>query len=371
MKNKLIIFTFQNKKKSLQAFFFLIGILFFKCSLLASICVNVSDYNKLYRFATNANELAKGYEFVFRLNHFKDYRFFSAKSDAELATKVNKLDPSICPVILGINPSRECLILGPILKKKKIVGIANACCHDKINDFYPFLFSIAPDVNKYTDEVIKLLNEMPKGEKVFLVYQPTKVYDIEAYKKFKEKYHGPTKDIEVDDELHINFDGFDLKPAESAIFVFFPFPLASITALMELSNKKLITKNTRIIAGVSWIMNPIGFKSVKNILMNAKEVIGVDFLHLRNLRNSEFDQKFSKEFRREPVPMEILAYESTTLAINCYKKAMLNKKFNLLKFHKCILQRHHDLVDNYYFTPHSAFIRRLRPSRVINILDII
>jgi len=349
----------------------LMGVVLFCQQGLADICVNVSDYNKLYRFATDASLLSKGYEFAFNLNHFKAYRFFSANNDTELAASVNKFSQADCPVILGINPSRECLILGPKLQRKQIVGIANACCHDKITEFYPFLFSIAPDVDKYIDETIALLNKTPEVGRVFLIYQPTEIYDIEVYKKFKEKYHKPTSDIEVDHEKHVNFNGFELKAGDPATFVFFTFPLSSITALTELSNKKLITKNTRIIAAVSWIMNPIGFKAVKNILMNAQEVVGIDFLHLQAIRNSKFSQKFVVEFHREPVPMEILAYESTTLAVNCYTKAMISEKFDLHKFHKCILQPHYDLVGDYSFVEHSAFIRRSLPSEIINILDII
>lgn len=366
----LIISTFKNKKKLIRIFSLLVMILFSE-HCLADICVNVSDYNKLYRFATDVALLTKGYEFAFRLNHFKAFRFFSAHNDAELVSNVNKLSSSGCPVILGINPSRECLLLGPLLQQKKIVGIANACCHDKVNEFYPFLFSIAPEVDKYVDRIVDLLNKTPQVGRVFLIYQPTEIYDVEIRKKFKEKYHGATSDIEVDHEKHVNFDSFTLKPGEQATFVFFPFPLASITALMDLSNKKLITKNIRIIAAVSWIMNPIGFKAVRNILMDAKEVVGIDFLHLQALKNSRFSKEFSKEFHRGPVPMEILAYESTTLAVNCYRKAMINNKFDYPTFNKCILQRHHDLVSDYFFIEGSSFIKRMKPSEIINILDII
>jgi hypothetical protein len=340
---------------------------FFSQQSFANICVNTSSNYKMFGSVLRAGALVSGHELAFQTDNFNDYQFFSANSDAELAKQIGQMVTGSCSILLGLFTSRDCLIAGPILKKNKTVGISSSCGHDDINQFSPYLYTIIPSLSEFIDVTAKYLNKTKNLGRVIVIYQPTDVYSAAGFHEFQIKFNKKIIEVPVGSDGQLDLSKFSIA-GEQVTIVFFCYPLPSAQILVELSNHNLITKHTKIIGASSWTFDVSVFRPIKAILESSQEVLTTDIIDWNKFKKSEFLIKFYKKFHREPLNIEVLTYDVTQLAINCYKQSTISDNYNSDLFHSCLVRGGHQGVSGRYsFDKQSPFAHR--PIYLTNFLD--
>jgi hypothetical protein len=337
----------------------------------AAICVNASQYNKVFRTNLLTRSLTPVFKLAFYDSKFTDYSFFSAVNDLDLVNKVNQMNQNKCQIILGLITSQECLIVGSGLEKNKIIGIST-CALPFINQFKPYIYSFYPSIDNYLNQIIEYLKKPQNIGHVFLIYQSTDMFSTASYTKFKKMYPKTTFDISIDSKNYLDTFNLRVKDNKPVILVFFTYTLPAIKLLIELSDKHLITKNTRIIASPAWSFNLSSLGQVKYLLKQAKEVVAVDWWDWSKIKNNIFVKQYIKFYNQHPSPLEMLMYETAMFAVDCYRKSWVGNQFSIAKFQYCALETSHHGIDGAnYFTKDSVFIHSTRPPKIINILDLI
>jgi len=137
---------------------------------------------------------------------------------------------------------------------------------------------------------------------------------------------------------------------------------------MELNNSNLVNKKTLIIGASSWTFDVSVFRPIKSILEKAQAVIATDVLDWKQVKKTFFFKKFTTEYNREPLNIEILTYDVTKLAIQCYKSSLIIKKYNLDKFQNCMTSgQHQGISGTFSFNKESPFAQR--PLYLSNLLE--
>lgn len=342
-------------------FFFTILMSYQLC--FSAICVNTS---KIPEFSAGIK--FRGYELAFEDSGFSDYKFFTSSSDVDFMNQLQKMTTSDCSIVLGFIISHECFVAGPILKKNKVIGLSTTCSHDDIGRFFPFLYSAHPPVSQQIDVLVDYLGKTQGLGTVFVVHQPTELYSEAQFNQFRKKFPGKFVEVLVGLDAHFDRNQLLVQSGENAAIVFFTYPLPSIKILVDLSSHQLLTKRIRIFGNASWAESFTMLQSLRKTLKDAKEAYVVNILDWGKIKGSVFVKKFRAKFKRDPLDAEILNYDITQFAIQCYREAFINKKFKREKFRYCLIHTKYDGVSGpFSFGEYSSFVER--PIYLTNILD--
>jgi len=345
---------------------FSVSLLSFQC--IATICVNTSSNYKMFASTLRSGALARGHEQAFQDNAFLDYEFFSAGNDQEFANQIQNMSEGKCAIVLGLFTSRECLIAGTFLIDKKLIGISSSCGHDNIGKFSPYLYTETPPVSAFSSRYAKYLSEeYPSGE-IIAVYQPTDIYSKSGFDYFKANFNKPVVEVPIESDGQFNTKAFDDFHGKKYTIIFFTYPLPSAKILVELNTHQLINNNVSIIGASSWIFDVSVFRPIKPILQKARGVIVADLIDWSKITGSPFGERFFQKYKREPLLIEILTYDVTNLAIKCYRKAVINRVYNIELFQTCIKdEKHQGISGEYSFEKTAPFANR--PIYLTNMLD--
>ncbi|MCA0402711.1 MAG: ABC transporter substrate-binding protein [Proteobacteria bacterium] len=325
----------------------------------SQICINNSSNYKMFGSVLRAGALARGHELAFQKSNFSKHQQFSSETDVELAKQIENMSSGSCSIILGFFTSRECLIAGPILKKNKLIGVSSSCGHNNIRKFSPFLYTIIPPINVFSDKISTYLNENNNLEKIFVIYQPTDVYSETASSSFRKKIKKPIITIPIASDGSFDIKKFPNNINENFTIVFFTYPLPSAKILMQLSEHKIISKRTTILGASCWTFDVTVFRPLRSILEKANSVLAIDVLDWKKVKKTIFVKNFFEKFNREPLTIEILTYDVTKLAINCYEKSLIYDKYDIKEFQNCMTATKHNGVSGIFsFRKNSSFATR-------------
>lgn len=337
----------------------LLSLFLFSQLCFATICVNTSSNYKMFGSSLRSGALARGHELAFQEKHFADYKQFSADTDVELAKQLEIMASGSCSIVLGLFTSRDCLIAGPIFKRNKLIGISSSCGHNDIQNFSPYLYTIIPPLSQFTDVIINYLNANSANKKIFVIYQPTDIYSNTAYQDFKIKFKQAFFEIPITYDGSLSTDLLANYRTIPKIIVFFTYPLPSARALMTLSDAHIINNKTWIIGASSWTFDMSVFRPIHSILEKAKDVLATDILNWGKIKNSSFSRDFLNKYHRAPQTIEILTYDVTTLAIDCYRKSFNENQYQQDLFQKCMIKHPHPGIGGVFiYNQNSAFARR-------------
>lgn len=343
-------------------------VFFFYQSSFSGICINTSVNKELFGTDVGIETLTYGYKKAFRDNHFSNYRYFSANTNAELVTTVQHLATSTCPVVLGLMTSRECLILGPVLQKNQAIGFSPICGHDDVNKFYPYLYTATHPISRAAETVANYLTTIPNLKKIFVIYQPTNIYSVAEFSQFRARTHLSVIEVPVGLDNQFDLKKINYLKNEQVALVFFTYPLSSAQILLTLSKYRLISKNVTLVGASSWNDDISLLKPFTSILKQAKTVVAADIVDWREVKKSAFAKEFVERFNREPINIEVLNYDITRFVTQCYKKALVHKKYDRNKFQYCVTHTtYHGVSGTFSFKNHSSFADR--PLYLTNILD--
>ena len=127
---------------------------------------------------------------------------------------------------MGFFTSRECLIAGPILKRKKLIGVSSSCGHDNIKNFSPYIYTIIPPMSAFTDKVLEYFNQKNDLGKVYAVYQPTDVYSEISFFQFKTKNQKSIIEIPVASDGQFDITKFSGDQNQIRTIIFFTLSIA-------------------------------------------------------------------------------------------------------------------------------------------------
>lgn len=330
---------------------------------LGSICVSNGIHPEL-----NADSFFLGPELAFKDSRFKDYRLFLAITSTKFSEQLQQMTSDSCSVVLGLITSKECLIAGPILQKKKIIGVSPCCGHDSIGKYYPYLYAGGPPLSKEASAIVEYLKKVSDIGKIFVIYKPADVYSEEVFTQFKNKFHSPFVEVRISTDGEANLKDFSYQPQEKIFLLFFTYPLASIKVLVNLAAHQKITKNTTILGGSSWGDEVILFKPIKSVLGKAKQVINVEIIDWNKTKNSAFVKRFSRQYNREPLDSELINYDITRFVVRCYRRSSVNGKTNLDKFQNCMAhEKYRGIAGSFSFDKASSFAdRRIYFNNLLN-----
>lgn len=337
---------------------------------LATICIVSNPNREMVKTVMDYDALVRGSELAFQDTQFSDYRFFSANTNVEFLQQIQQTTTSdSCSIILGLLTSRECLIAGPVLVKNKTIGISFICGHDEVNNFYPYLYTATPSIDRASQVVVNYLEQQsPFNNKIFAIYQPTDTYSEAEFSQFKSKFKAPIIEVPVDSEGQLDINLLSYKPGEKVTLVFFIYPLPSVKVLETLDDHKMITKDVRIIGASSWSDDDSLLIPIKLILEKAYEVKALDITDWSNVKKSAFVTRFAKAFHRNPVSIEVSNYDVTKFAVECYKKSFTLGKYDINKFRYCLTHtRYFGASGEFSFDQNSSFASR--QMRISNLLD--
>lgn len=341
---------------------FLALLVYFPC-VWASICVSTTTNIEL-----NAGASFHGHEMAITDTNFSDVKFYNANNELDFANQMQAMTSEACSVILGIITSRECLIAGPYLQNNKVVGISSCCGHDAITKYYPYLYAGVPPISKEAEAIVAHLLKNKNNGTVFAIYQPTNVYSIAQFSYFKQKYPREFVAVVVGSDGQFDLEKFKQNKNKPQTLLFFTYPLPSVKIIFTLSNNNLIDKSTQIIGSSSWSDETTLFKPLKPILQKASNVFEIEVLDWNKVKNSPFIKNFVKKFKRTPLNVEILNYDTTKLAIHCYQTALNDGKFNHDAFTQCLARNNYQGVTGVIqFDKHSSFVDR--PVYLTKLLD--
>lgn len=325
----------------------------------ALICVNNSSNYKMFASVLRSGALARGHELAFQDSGFSEHREFSSETDADLAKQIENMSSGTCSVVLGLFTSRECLIAGPIFMKNKLIGISSSCGHNKIEEFSPYLYTIIPPISEFIAKIAVYLNQKIDAGNIIAIYQPTDVYSETEFYNFKKQFTKQIIEIPVGSDGQFDINKFSKLRGKKSTIVFFTYTLPSAKILMDLSEHQLINKNTNIIGSSCWTFDVSVFRPIRSILEKANSVIATDIIDWKKAINSRFVQGFMRKYDRNPLAIEILTYDVTNLAINCYKKSVINHKYDITSFQNCMTKTQYDGVSGHFsFNNNSSFANR-------------
>lgn len=261
---------------------------------------------------------------AFEDENFKDYRiYFSSDNDnAEFAAQVQSMTWEGCSVVLGLFTSKDCLIAGPILKENKTIGLSPSCAVDKIKQFMPYLYSATPDLDNFSKKVAERIDDDVQEGVVFAFYQPSDIYSTSGYKAFKKNVNKKIIEVPVNSSGEFDSKLLSVVANNKSSMVFFTNPLPSAQILVNLDRHKLITKNVKIIGATSWVFDISVFKPVESVLLKANSVMSPTVINRDQIESSIFSQHFRKLYGREPDVVEVLSYDATRLAVQCYRHTL-------------------------------------------------
>jgi hypothetical protein len=324
----------------------------------ATICVNVGGNLDVYS-ALTAEAATIGNKLAFQDEKFTDYYFFTSNDAISLKKNIQQsIYP--CSIVLGLVTSRECLIAGPSLKAKKIIGISPICGHNDINKYFPYLYSASPPISQDAKIIVNYLDHIVGQEKIFVIYQPTNLYSEAEFSQFKKRLSKDFTTIPVDIDDQIDYNKLSYNADDKIIIIFFTYPLSSMKIILKLSSDKLITKNVTIIGASSWSIDTSIFKPYKFVLSKAHGIFMIDMVNWDQIKKKIILKKFASKFDNEPLLVEILSYDVAKLAIKCYKKSFITKSnFNIKNFRQCITQNTFEgITPPFSFSKDSSFANR-------------
>lgn len=328
--------------------------LIFSPNIWASICVtSIANFELASEVSFNGQVMA------FAAEQFSDVKYFPSSGEAGFVKQIQAMVSGQCSVILGIGTSRECLIAGPLLQNNKVIGISAACAHNDISKYYPYLYTTSPSVNKEAWYIANYINTMAHVSKVFVIEQPTNVYSQAIFVQLKKQLGEKFVDVPVDSEGNFDFSKLSHNPKEPTAIILLTYPLQSVKIIVRLSNRKIITNNVSIIGEAAWRDFLVFFQPLKSILEQAHAVVVMDIVDWQRVNNSAFMHDFVSRYKRKPLYLEILSYDAARFAIQCYKHALVDDKYDLAKFTECMVHtKYNGVAGEFSFASHSSFADR-------------
>lgn len=317
----------------------------------ASICVATST-----NFKIGPDDSFLGHKMAFADEEFTDVRYYTSNKNEDYIKQIQAMTSGPCSIIIGIVSSRECLIAGPLLKKNKVIGMSASCGHDTIDKYYPYLYSTDRRLSECIDAVTNHINASHEVENIFVFEQATDIFTETEFVQLKHKIIKPFVTIPIGKDAYFDLTKFDDIKGKPITLVFFTYPIQTIKILIELANHDLITKNTSIIYASSLFEYISLFKPIRSILDKSRAVFNLDYVDWKQLKVSDFYQHFVKKYKRDPIDYEVVNYDTTRFAIQCYRKSLLHGQYNRNEFQKCLeTTKYEGVAGTISFSQHSSF----------------
>lgn len=311
-----------------------------------AVCVNATANYKMFGSVMRENVLRNPFILAFHKEHFKDYKIFYASNDTQLVSQMENMTKGKgqCSVVLGLFTSQDCLVSGPILQKNKIIGLSSSCSDNRIANFFPYVYTAVPKLSNFSKTVAWSLNHDQNSGKIYTFYQPSDVYSDAGFNGFKQYIKKPIIPISVTSSGDFNKQLFKSADKQHATIIFFTYPLPSAQILVNLDDDHLVTKNVKVIGASSWIFDVSVFKPIKSILSKAGSVLTPSLANQQKIKDSSFAHQFNRLYHRQPDIVEVLTYDMSRLAVQCYRQSFHSGQYRRQSFLQCIRTNHYQGV---------------------------
>ena len=283
----------------------------------------------------NRKTFARTFKTAFKQQNFHNYKIYAAQSNRSYIKLIHKMVRNDCDIILGLFTTPECSVAAPLLKKNKIFGISSGCANNRLKEYKPYLYTATPSLKNYMDKVASYLNNTNGLGKIYIIYQPANIYDVQQLKELKKLLEKPYKKITVSPEIVFNLDQLKDTNNKKQTFVFLTYPLPSARILLSMSSKKVINSKTNLIGSPSWPFFPTVFQPMRSLLKKARKVLTPSILKTSQITSSDFAKKFFAKYQRKPLIIEAITYYVAKKTTHCYKKAIVEHNFKRKRFNNC------------------------------------
>lgn len=307
---------------------FLFLILIYSSDLFAHTCVISSAFRLMHSTRSRAEVLLNAHRLaeIESGMQFSKHYVTNGRDTDFLKTLKRAIDDG-CNAILGLYTSRECVLAGPILKKKDLIAISPSCSHDKIRSYYPHITTFVPSLESYSKAIVERVGT----KKILVVRQKSDLYSLHLSRhisKFVKKTH--LSYFDLDREGLPKSDKFD--HGKSDVIVFTTYPLPSFTALKYLSQMEGKDK-VLIVGAPSW---PYDLDLLKKQRDHFEKFAGVEVPDFMNLdKNSDFYKLYTSKFEQVPYNLAALSYHLSLSVLKCSKSSN-NNKVNAKSIRKCL-----------------------------------
>lgn len=337
----------------------LFSLLFVAQSIFANICVNTTSNYKMFGSVLKADVLKNPFIMAFRHEHFKNYQIFFASNNTLLTDQIQSMTKNNCSVILGLFTSQDCLVSGPILKKNKVIALSSSCSENHIANFLPYVYTAVPRLSEFSQAMADYVNRNNDIGTIYVFYQPSDVYSSSGFKAFQQYVSKPIKVIAVDLSGNYNLKAVRSCKDQVATFIFFTYPLPSVQILVSLDAEHIITNKINVMGASAWIFDVSVFKPIKSILQKAKSVLTPSLADQKRINSSVFAQEFIQKYSREPDIVEVLTYDVSRLAVQCYKHVLAHGGYTNNLFLSCLRHNRFKGLSGYYtFRENSPFVSK-------------
>ena len=326
----------------------------------AKICAISNSFSQMFSGMERSRNSRYPFELAF--NHFKKphvatYVYNSAATDLDLINKLKTAVHDGCKVILGFYISRECLLVGPILKENKVVGFSPGCAHNRINEYFPYLMTAVPSLESYLKTVSDYLNG--REEKIFVFYQPSDVFSRISYAELRKNVNKEIVEIKIDRSGRALEENFPEISTTKNLYVFLTYPLTSLGMLGSLDAKKLVGKGSIIVGSSSWAFDQELLAKNKNLLKKADSVMLPGFYSEKKARAKLPNGKTINETLQDPSPpmVALLAYDAAVASLMCGSE--VKDDFQASKFVSCLRRLNYNgLTGVMKYSENSSFAVR-------------
>lgn len=336
-----------NDFMSLLKKFFILSLYLIFQNAFGYVCVNATSNYKMFGSVLRENVLKNPFVMAFSDEHFKNYKIFSADNDTQLVEQIQQMTSGgECAFVLGLFTSQDCLVSGPILKKNKTIGLSSSCSNNRIDAFFPYIYTVVPKLSDFSKVVAKNI-DVKNANVIYAFYQPSDVYSYSGFAAFRKYFKNPVVGVPVGSDGNFDLNLLNVGGKNKYTIIFFTYPLPSAQILVRLDSRHFINKKVNIVGASSWIFDVSVFRPIKSILLKANSVLTPSLIDQRRIYFSNFAHRFVKLYDREPDVVEVLTYDITRIAVQCYRKTRKTAHFSNEAFLHCIKQNKYDGVSGY------------------------
>ncbi|MFZ9596603.1 MAG: ABC transporter substrate-binding protein [Bdellovibrionia bacterium] len=225
-----------------------------------------------------------------------------------------------CHVIVGLVTSKDALLAGKELQRRKIVGFSSTATVDELDQFFPYVLSASSSQLSWVKAMSAFL-ENKSFQKIFFITQPTDVYSVFFAQKLKKKIGSKAQILSLNfsNEIPENKRSM-LEGLKSGVFIYTTYPLASFPSLNQLDRllPRVPRSQFQIFGTHSW-METQTFQAHKQLIARLPEI------HVFNPWDTQkktpaflqFQSHYQKQYQKQPDHDSAYDFDVTNLILKC------------------------------------------------------
>ena len=225
-----------------------------------------------------------------------------------------------CDLLIGIDTSRQALIVGPWLARNRIMGVSTTATVNKIDNYYPYLISMMIASKDFMRKMAGFIRTNA-AKKIIIIKYVDDIYSKVLTAQLMREIQNKATVIQVNEGHLLSKD--DLKMIRStpnAMIVFTGFYFASQNILYQLSelNGDLVRNNVSILGSPEWIFEERLVKRLGRLKDLPKMyLISAWDMTSKAQCNVDFIKKYKEKYGSVPMSKEAFSYDAGKMIFDC------------------------------------------------------